>query len=152
MRKKSPTPLILLTLLIAPAWAQQLSLTIGNAVAAQTYRTKNMQFVFRVNGCADLSKAQVNAAAEGIVGDARRTTPLHLIPGQPAGVYAINPEWGNDGKWVVAISTTCLNETAGAIVPVVGIGFIRESTQLLPHAPSQSEIEAALKAFTQPAH
>jgi hypothetical protein len=139
-----------LAILAATAWAQSLSIQVGNTIAGQSYMTKMAQFVFRVNGCADLSKAQVKASAEGIVNDARRTMPLRIVPSQPAGVYAINPEWGRDGKWVVAISTTCANETAGAIVPVTGGGFVRESTQLLSHAPAASEIDAALAAFNAP--
>ena len=150
MHAKLLTLTIPFAFLLTPAWAQSLSLTVGNAIAGQSYAVKSAQFVFRVNGCADLSKAQIKATAEGIVGDARRTTPLRLMPGQPAGVYAIMQEWGNEGKWVITISTTCLSEAAGAIVPVTRMGFVRESTQLLSHAPSQPEIDAALKAFTPP--
>jgi hypothetical protein len=143
---------IMLAFLLTPAWAQNLSLTIGNSIAGQTYAVKMAQFVFRINGCADLSKAQIKATAEGVVGDARRTTPLRIVPAQPAGVYAIGQEWGNEGKWVVTISATCINETAGAIVPISRVGFVRESTQFLPHVPSSQEIDAALKAFTPPDH
>jgi hypothetical protein len=135
-----------LAFLVSLAWAQGLSLTIGNSVAGQNYATKSASFVFRVNGCADLSKAQVTATAEGIVAGARQSTPLKLAPIQPPGVYAISQQWGNDGNWVVAVTAACLKETAAAIVPVNGRGFVRESTRMLPHAPSQAEIEAALKA------
>ena len=150
MRAKLLTLTIPFAFLLAPAWAQSLSLTIGNAVAGQSYAVKSAQFVFRVDGCTDLSRAQLRAVAEGIVDGARRTTPLRVVPAQPAGVYGINAEWGKDGKWVVTIAATCGNETAAAIVPVTGMGFIRESTQMLPHTPSPAEIEAALKAFNPP--
>lgn len=148
MRTKFTAPTILFAFLLTPAWAQSLSLTIGNAVAGQTYAVKGAQFVFRINGCADLSRAQIRATAEGIVGGARRSTPLRVVPAQPEGVYAISQAWGTEGKWVIAISAGCQSDSAGAIVPVNGNGFLRESTQLLSHAPSQPEVEAALKAFT----
>ena len=65
----------LLALTVPLASAQNLSLTIGNTVAGQTPMVKSFQFIFRVNGCADLPKAKVAATAEGIVGNARRSVP-----------------------------------------------------------------------------
>jgi hypothetical protein len=133
------------------ALGQNLSLTIGNSVAGQNFMMKSASCVLRVNGCADLSKAQVTAVAEGMVGGARRSAPLHPVPIQTqAGVYAIPDRSNPDGKWVFVITANCQNETAGAIVPMNGMSFVRESTQLLSHAPSPSEIEAALKAYTPP--
>jgi len=128
------------------AWAQSLSLTIGNSVASQNFAMKGASFVFRVNGCADLSKAQVTGSAEGSVGGERRSTPLHLASGTAPGVYAISQQWGTEGKWVVGITASCGTETTGAIVPVNGNSFVREGIQMLPHAPSKAEIESALAA------
>ncbi len=127
------------------ASAQNLSLTIGNSVAGQNFAMKSAQFVFRVNGCADLSKAQVTATAEGSVYGERRSTPLRLVAGT-AGVYAVGQQWGTDGKWVVGITANCGTETTGAIVPVNGLSFVRESIQMLQHAPSTAEVESALAA------
>ena len=128
------------------ASAQNLSLTIGNSVAGQNFAMKSAQFVFRINGCADLSKAQVTATAEGSVNGVRRSTPLHLVLGQPPGVYAVSQQWGTDGKWVVGITANCGTETTAAIVPVNGNSFVREGIQMLPHTPSKAEIEAAVAA------
>jgi hypothetical protein len=133
------------------ASAQNLSLTIGNSVAGQNFAMKSAAFVFRINGCADLSKAQVAATAEGSVNGERRSTPLRVVTGQPAGVYAVSQQWGAEGKWVVSITTNCGTETAAAIVPVNGNSFAREGVQMLPHAPSKSEVESALAAYTPPA-
>jgi hypothetical protein len=133
------------------ASAQNLSLTIGNSVAGQNYAMKSAPFVFRINGCSDLSKAQVTATAEGSVDGVRRATQLNLIAGQPPGVYVVSRQWDTGGKWVVAITANCGTETAGAIVPVNGVGFVREGIQLLPHGPSKTEIEAALTVYTPPA-
>jgi hypothetical protein len=142
----------LLALAIPLASAQSLSLTIGNTVAAGgTPMVKNLQFVFRVNGCADLSKAKVAATAEGIVGNARRSITLgpRAVPTQP-GVYGIPNQWGTDGTWVVAITADCLGATAGAIVQMNARTFVRDGTQFFSHAPSPAEIETALKAYASP--
>jgi hypothetical protein len=142
---------ILLALMVPLAWAQGLSISVGNTVAAQSAPVKTFQFVFRVNGCGDFSKAQVTAKANGIVGNERRSVPLdpRQVPTQ-AGVYAIAGQWGTDGTWVVAIGASCLGANAGAIVPVNARGFVRESTKLLSHTPSQTEIDLALDAYASP--
>jgi hypothetical protein len=142
----------LLALTIPLASAQNLSLTIGNTVAAGgTPMVKNLQFVFRVNGCADLSKAKVAATAEGIVANARRTIALEprAVPAQ-SGVYGIPDQWGTDGTWVVAITADCLGATAGAIVQMNARTFVRDGTQFFSHSPSPAEIETALKAYASP--
>lgn len=143
---------ILLALSIPLASAQSLSLTIGNTVAAgQVSKVKNLQFVFRVNGCADFSKAKIAATAEGIVGNARRTIVLEptAVPTQ-SGVYGIPDQWGADGTWVVAITADCLGATAGAIVQMNATTFVRDGTQFFSHTPSPAEIETALKAYASP--
>lgn len=142
----------LMALTIPFASAQSLSLTIGNTVAAgQVAKVKNLQFVFRVNGCADFSKAKVAATAEGIVGNARRTVTLEptAVPAQ-SGVYGIPDQWGADGTWVVAITADCLGATAGAIVQMNARTFVRDGTKFFSHAPSPAEIEVALKAYASP--
>jgi hypothetical protein len=142
----------LLALTIPLASAQILSLTIGNTVAAgPVAKVKNLQFIFRFNGCADLSKAKVAATAEGIVGNARRTIPLNPlpVPTQP-GVYGISDQWGADGTWVVAIGADCAGATVGAIVQMNAGSFVRDGTQFFSHAPSPADIETALKAYASP--
>ena len=142
----------LFALTIPLASAQSLSLTIGNTVAAGgTPMVKTLQFIFRVNGCADLSKAKVAATAEGIVTNARRTIPLNPLP-VPAqsGVYGIPDQWGTDGTWVVAITADCAGATAGAIVQMNARTFVRDGTQFFSRAPSQADIETALKAYASP--
>jgi hypothetical protein len=141
----------LLALAIPLASAQSLSLTIGNTVAGQTPMVKMAQFIFRVNGCADLSKAKVAATAEGIVGNARRTIALDPLKlQQQPGVYAISDRWGTDGTWVVAITAGCLGATAGAIVQINARTFVRDGTQFFSRAPSPADIETALKAYASP--
>src|SRR4051812_33148227 len=88
--------------------AETLSLTIGNPIASQGAVKKiGTAFIFRVNGCADMSKAKITATAEGLIDGARKSIPLSASATTPAGVYAINQQWDSQGKWVVAITTTC---------------------------------------------
>jgi hypothetical protein len=134
---------------LAPARSQTqgLSLTIGNSVAGQNYVMKTAQFIFRVNGCADMPKAQVTATAEGIVGGVRRSTQLRPVADQTRpGVYAIADQGNQDGLWVVVIAANCGSEITSAIVPMNGRGFNREGIRTFSHAPSRDEIDAALKA------
>lgn len=139
--------LISLTLFASSiASAQSLSLTIGNSVAGQNFAMKSAPFVFRINGCADLSKAQVTATAEGSVSGERRSIPLHLVAGQPPGIYAVSQQWGAEGKWVIGITASCAAETAGALVPVNGSSFVREGIQMFSRGPSKAEVESALAA------
>jgi hypothetical protein len=120
----------LLALTIPLASAQNLSLTIGITVAGQNYMVKDARFIFRVNGCADLSKAKVAATAEGIVSNACRTVVLEpLALQQQPGVYAIGDRWGTDGTWVVAITADCAGATTGAIVQINAKTFVRDGTQ-----------------------
>ena len=143
---------LLFALTIPFASAQGLSLTIGNTVAAgQVAKVKSLQFIFRINGCADLSKAKVAATAEGIVGNGRRTVALDPLPlDQQPGVYAIGDRWGADGTWVVAISADCAGAATGAIVQINARSFVRDGTQFFSHAPTPADIETALKAYASP--
>ncbi len=143
--------LVLISLLcVAGVSADELSLTIGPPIAAQLLTPAKKFFgifAVRINGCADVSKAQLTGMGEGVVGEERRSAPTRPEPTTTPGTYIVSRQWGSDGKWVVAVTATCGNETAGAIVPTHLNDRIREDIQLLPHAPTKAEIEAALKAF-----
>ena len=143
---------ILFACMVPSAFAQGLSLTIGNTVAAGgAPAVKSLQFIFRLNGCADLSKAKVAATAEGLVANGRKTvtlTPL-AVTSQP-GVYAIGDRWGTDGTWVVAIGADCADATTGAIVQMNARSFVRDGTRFFSHAPTPAEIETALQAYASP--
>ncbi len=129
--------------------AEGLSLTIGAPFAAQTLMAKKLSAVFavRVNGCADPSKAQLTAMAEGIVGNERRTASAMPAAAGTPGAFVVARSWNNEGKWIVAVTAACGNETAGALVPVRGAMFVREGIQMLPHAPTKAEIDSALNVF-----
>jgi hypothetical protein len=121
--------------------AQGLSLTIGGAVATGNYAMKSFGFAFRMNNCADPANAQVTVTAE-VPGHSSPMRPV-AVPNQP-GAWSV-PDQGEAADWVAAITATCKGETVGALVPFTGRNFKREGIQMLSHAPTNTEIEAALK-------
>jgi len=131
----------------ALALADGFTFNIGNPVASGDYRSKTALFVFRTEGCADPAKAQISGTAEGLIKGMRRSVPLNLAKLSQPGVYGVNKSWTADGAWVVSLSGTCDHASAGAIIPIGPGGFIRDSSKLLPHSPTNAEIEASLKAL-----
>jgi len=129
------TAILLLTLSGFPAKAENLSLSIGDA-----------PFEFRLNGCADLSGAQVTAMSSGIVGSGRRSLPLRVTPAQTRGAYEVAPQVA-EGIWIVTITATCQADKAGAILQVADSHFVREKVQQFSRPPSPEEVDAALKTY-----
>jgi len=141
---------LVLILGAATVWADGLSLTIGPPIAAQlAMPTKKFFGIFavRINGCADLSKAQLTAMGEGLVGDERRSARTRPEASVTPGTWMVSRAWEQQGKWIVAVTASCSGETARAIVPAQINSMVREGIQMLPHAPTKAEIDAALKAF-----
>jgi hypothetical protein len=132
----------LFTLLVSSmASAQGLSLTIGSSVATGNYQMKSIGFAFRMNNCVDPASAQVTVTAEV----AGHSSPLPVTPVQnQPGAYGV-PSQSEAADWVAAITATCKGETVGALVPFTGRNFKREGIQMLPHAPTRTEIDTALK-------
>lgn len=133
-------------LLPAIAFAQGLSLTIGNSVASQNYAFKSAEFMFRLNGCADPATAHVSATAESVGHSG--TLQFFPLASQP-GVYAI-PNQTSSPSWLAVIAVTCRDETTAALIPMSGQSFNRDGIQMLPHTPTKAEIDAALKKLPAP--
>ena len=131
------------------AFADGFTFTIGSPVASQDFRAKAAAFVFRTDGCADLSKSQVSATAEGMVKGVRRTVVLTVAASPKPGVYAVFRHWPTEGDWVVNLKGTCAGAGAGAIVPMGPNGFIRESSKFFPRPATGEEIETVLKAHAK---
>ncbi len=125
-------------------------LEVGPPVAAgPQYKSKGALFVARPRGCTDVAAVQMTATAEGLVGGARRSIPLKLVD-LADGVRAVTSRDPMDGTWVVVLNATCSSprETAAAIVRIPPSGvFSRDGMQLLEHAATPKEIDAALTAF-----
>jgi hypothetical protein len=130
-------------------FAEGFTFTIGSPVASQEFQMKTAAFVFRTEGCAEPSKAQISGTAEGLVKGARRSVVLKVVAGTKPGLYAIFQNWPAEGDWVVNLKGTCANSSAGAIVPIGTKGFIRESSKFFPHLATDAEVETSLKALAQ---
>ena len=133
----------------ALALGEGFTFAIASPVASQDFHFKAATFVFRVEGCPDPAKPQVNATAEGIVKGERRSVALKVMPGNKPGVYAVFQSWPSEGRWVVNLTGTCASMSAGAIVPMGPKGFIRESSKFFPRPATDTEIETSLKALAQ---
>ena len=127
-------------------------LEVGPPVAAAAqYPKKGALFAARPRGCSDLSAVQMTGTAEGLVGGVRQSIPLKLVD-LADGIRVVTYHWTTDGTWIVVLNATCINprETAAAIVRVPGFGtFTRDGMQLLDHAATPKEIDAALTAFVR---
>ena len=132
---------------IVAAWAlaEGFTFTIGSPVAAQDFRAKVAAFVFRTEGCADPTKSQISATAEGLVKGTRRSVALKVTAMSTAGVYAVYQNWPAEGEWVVNLKGSCAGVNAGALIPMGPKGFIRESAKFFPRPATDAEIDASLK-------
>jgi hypothetical protein len=129
------------------ALADGFTFTLGSPVAAEDFRAKGATFVFRIEGCAEPAKSQINGTAEGIVKGARRSVALKVAALSKPGVYAVYQNWPAEGEWVVNLKGTCGEANAGAVVPIGPKGFIRESSKFFPRPATDAEIETSLKAL-----
>jgi hypothetical protein len=131
------------------AKAEGFAFTIGSPVASQEFQMKTAAFVFRTEGCAEPTKPQITATAEGIVKGARKSLVLKVLAGSKPNVYAVFQQWPAEGDWVVDLKGTCASASAGAVVPIGPKGFIRESSKFFPRAATDAEVETLLKALVQ---
>ena len=139
---------LLMTAVGGFAAAANFSLTIGPPVAAGTgntvTKTKGASFAVRLEECADMSKAQLTAAAEGSVNGVRKSVPVMPASVSP-GIYVVSQNWDFTGAWVVSLSATCGSAKAGAVVPIGPQGFVRDEVRMFQRPPSAQEIDAAIK-------
>ena len=131
-------------------WAADFSLAIGNPVAVAVPNTivkKDVGIAVRAENCADPSKVEVTATAEGIVNGARRSIAVRVIAGATAGTFAISRDWPREGSWVVHMTGHCGSSTASAVIPIGPNGFLRESSKFFSRAATTAEIESVLKTL-----
>jgi hypothetical protein len=137
---------------VAIAYAETFRLEVGPPVAASAqYKTKGALFAARPRGCTDPSAVQMTGSAEGLVTGTRQSIPLNLVD-LADGVRVVRSQWAAEGTWIVVLNAICGNPraTAAAIVRVPGFGtFSRDGMQVLDHAATPKEIDAALAAFAK---
>lgn len=132
----------------ATAFAQSFTFTIGSPVASQDGRSKLAAFVFRTEGCADVTKVHVDGTAEGLVQGARKSVALKLAAMSTPGVYAVYPTWPA-GDWVVRLHGTCAGASAGALIPIGPGGFIRADSKFFPRPATPLELDTALQILAK---
>lgn len=127
---------------------QPFSIQTGPPVAAMPdpanpgeKKIKDVAFVVRSVGCADVTTFRVTAVAEGGVGATRRTLPLRVLD-LPAGIFAFAGH-ETTGTWVVAVSAACGRDVAGATVTLVNGAYRRDAVELLAHHPVRADIDRA---------
>jgi hypothetical protein len=122
------------------------TLQTGPAVAAMPgpagpvqKKTKDVAFAVRSVGCDDLAAFTVTASAvaRGAAGRAAAVKVTAL----PSGAFAIG---GPEGTSVVSVSANCGSQKAGATVRLTNGAYSRDAVELLPHHPTQADVDRAL--------
>lgn len=142
--------LVLVAAASASTSAQSFRLQTGPPAAAMpdpespgAKKFKDVAFVVRSSGCADLATFRLTAMADGAVKGMRRSHPLRTIPLPHAGAFALVGH-ETTGTWVVSVSGTCGAEAAGATVRLTDGAYRRDHVELLPRHPTQADIERAM--------
>lgn len=129
------------------------SLQTGPPVAAMpdpqnpgVKKFKDVAFVVRPVGCADVAGFRVTATSVGTSGGVKKSGALKVLD-VSAGVFAIA---GHDmrGTSVVSVSAACGGEVAGATVRLINGAYRRDAVELLSHHPVAADVE---RAFARPA-
>src|SRR5437762_5704461 len=126
------------------SYAQQFRLTVASSIAGNAGEFKSSLFVFRTEGCADPAALRVTAQGEGLVSGVRRTVVIQPAPLAQRGAYAVGSQWLTPGTWVVNLTATCREMTAGALVPIGPQGFLRDPSKFFPRPATAIEVEEAL--------
>jgi hypothetical protein len=140
---------MLAILLMIAAGGQGFTLQVGPPVAGNAPSTKNAVFVVRPGDCPDPAAARITARAEGLVGGARRSLPLSITALPTPGVHAVKKEWPDGGAWIVNVVVACAGKTSGALVTLgPKSSYRRDGVKMIPHEPTEQEIDASLKALS----
>jgi hypothetical protein len=81
------------------------------------------------------------------VSGVRRTAVIEPAPLAQRGAYAVSNQWLTPGTWVVNLTATCKEMTAGAIVPIGPQGFLRDLSKFFARQATSAEIDEALKTL-----
>lgn len=140
--------MVALLLMLTSSAGQGFTLQVGPPVAGNAPLAKNSLFVVRPGDCPDPTAAHITARAEGLVSGARQTVPLTITPLATPGVHAVKKEWPDGGAWIVNVVVACGGRTSGALVTLgPKNSYRREGVKMVPHEPTQQEIDASLKAL-----
>jgi hypothetical protein len=104
---------------------------------------KNVAFVVRSSGCADLGAFHVTANADSVVNGVRRSVQLKTVALPQSGVFGLTG-LDKSGAWVVSLSATCGPHVAGATVRLTNGAYRRDGVELLPRHPTPGDVDRAL--------
>lgn len=142
--------LALLAAAAVPIGAQSFRLQTGPPVAAMpdpespgAKKFKDVAFVVRSAGCADLATFRLTAMADGAVKGMRRSLPLRTIALPQPGAFGLAGH-ETSGTWIVSVSATCGAQVAGATVRLTDGAYHRDQVELLPRHPTQADVERAM--------
>jgi hypothetical protein len=134
------------------AAASDFSIEIGSPVAAMTpentvrVKKTGTAFSVRTKDCADPGSARFSGTAVWMNGAKRESSQLQLLPGTTPGTYVVTAMDRMTEPWIAVITAECSGAKAGALVPVNAIGsYDRASARMVSHAPTDAEIEVAVK-------
>jgi hypothetical protein len=118
---------------------------------------KDAALIVRTFGCGQPADANVTVTAEGIV-DSRRQSLKVDLKADAKGVYSIQRQWPQEGKWMLVLTGTYNGMTSTAFVELDQKGGVYPDTRLnafeasgthargLRRKPTTGDVEAALKS------
>jgi hypothetical protein len=150
MKRKVFTAL-LFAALATPLFAGALILEAGDPNANPEAQAKRAVVMARITACHSPEKTVVSATAEGIVNGKRQTIPLKVMNLSTPGTFAVAQQWPREGTWtirMVATNPDYKNYATGIVVPLHDGVFSRTGTKQFFHAPTEDEVDSALKQAT----
>jgi hypothetical protein len=118
---------------------------------------KDAALIVRTFGCGQPADANVAVTAEGIVDNRRQSMPIDL-KADAKGVYSIQRQWPQEGKWMLVLTGTYNGMTSTVFVELDQTGGVYPDTRLnafevsgthargLRRKPTTEDVEAALKS------
>jgi hypothetical protein len=118
---------------------------------------KDAALIVRTFGCGQPADANVTVTAEGIIGNQRQSLAVDL-KADAKGVYSIQRQWPQEGKWMLVLTGTYNGMTSTVFVELDQKGGVYPDTRLnafeasgthargLRRKPTTEDVEAALKS------
>jgi hypothetical protein len=133
--------------LVTPLFSGALVLQISNPASNQEAKDKHAVLLAHLSACRSPEKTTVTAEAEGIVNGVRKTLPLQLIRLSTPGLFGVERQWPDHGKWVIMI--TAKNPDYGDYAPSAMVLAENDSVNWAaiknyPHVPTTDEVAAFL--------
>jgi hypothetical protein len=118
---------------------------------------KDAALIVRTFGCGQPADANVTVTAEGIIDNHRQSLPVDL-KADAKGVYSVQRQWPQEGKWMLVLTGTYNGMASTVFVELDQKGGVYPDTRLnafeasgtyargLRRKPTTDDVEAALKS------